>query len=168
MLVRDTVVQMPDVHRVEPVLLLHGAAVGYVVETGSCGVLAEATAAVVPEADVVEVVDAEGFGGGVGGLGDEGVGERVLGKGGEEGAVGVDVGGVGAEEVEGVGDGGVVGAADADDDEGDEGDDGHGHRGKDAGEAAEFAHDCGGWMGFGFSMIDWKQGSPGEVKRVWW
>lgn len=149
MLVRDAVVQMPDVHGVEPVLLLYGAAVGHVVETGSCSVLAEATGAVVPEADVVKVVNAEGFGGGVGGLGDEGVGEGVLGEGVEEGAVGVDVGGVGAKEVEGVGDGGgVVGAADADDDEGDEGDDGHGHWSEYAGEAAEFAHDCGGRMGF--------------------
>ena len=37
----------------------------------------------------------------------------------------MDVGGVGTEEVEGVGDGGrLIGAAGADDDEGDEGDNG--------------------------------------------
>jgi len=143
-LVRDAVVQVPDVDGVEPVLLLRRAAVGHVVEARARGVLGEAAGAVVPEADVVEVVDAKGFGGVVGRLLDEGVGEGVLGDGVEEGAVGVDVGGVGAEEVEGVGDGGgAVGVADADDDEGDEGNDGHGHGGEDAGEAAEFAHDCG-------------------------
>lgn len=139
-LVRDAIVQVPDFDGVEPVLLLRRAAVGHVVEARARGVLGEAAGAVVPEADVVEVVDAEGFGG----LLDEGVGEGVFGEGVEEGAVGVDVGGVGAEEVEGVGDGGgAVGVADADDDEGDEGDGGHGHGGEDAGEAAEFAHDCG-------------------------
>ncbi len=143
-LVRDAIVQVPDFDGVEPVLLLRRAAVGHVVEARARGVLGEAAGAVVPEADVVEVVDAEGFGGVVGRLLDEGVGEGVFGEGVEEGAVGVDVGGVGAEEVEGVGDGGgAVGVADADDDEGDEGDDGHGHGGEDAGEAAEFAHDCG-------------------------
>jgi len=113
---------------------------------------------------VVEVVDAEGFGGVVGGLLDEGVGESVLGQGVEEGAVGVDVGGVGAEEVEGVGDGGgAVGVADADDDEGDERDDGHGHWREDAGEAAEFAHRCGG-VYYSVGWVD--KGSLGEVKRV--
>lgn len=160
-LVRDAVVQMPDVDGVEPVLLLRGAAVGHIVEAAARGVLGEAAGAVVPEADVVEVVDAEGFGGFAGGLVDEGVGEGVFGQGVEEGAVGVDVGSVGAEEVEGVGDGGgAVGAADADDDEGDERDDGHGHWGEDTGEAAKFAHDCGGWVVCYFRRVD--------VSKVFW
>lgn len=144
-LVGEAVVQVPDVDGVEPVLFLGWAAEGDAVEGAARAVLGEAAGAVVPEADVVEVVDAEGFGGVFGGALDEGVGEGVLGEGVEEGAFGLDVGGVGAEEVEGVGDGGgAVGAADADDDEGDEGDDGHGHGGEDAGEAAEFAHNCDG------------------------
>jgi len=168
-LVRDAVVQVPDVDGVEPVLLLRRAAVGHVVEARARGVLGEAAGAVVPEADVVEVVDAEGFGGVVGGLGNEGVGEGVFGEGVEEGAVEVDVGGVGAEEVEGVGDGGgAVGVADADDDEGDEGDDGHGHGGEDASEAAEFAHDCGRSGGMLTQLRGLEEKLSWEVKRVWW
>ena len=103
----------------------------------------EVSRAVVPEGDVVEVFEVEGgFGDGGGGV-EEAVGEDV---GGEiqRGGVDVDVGGVGAEEVEGVVEGvGLVGAAEADDDEADEGGDGQGHGGEDAGETPGFTHDGG-------------------------
>ena len=99
-------------------------AVRDVVAYTSRAVGGEVSGAVVPEADVVEVFEAEGGlddgGGGV----EEAVGEDVGGEV-EGGGVDVDVGGVGAEEVEGVVEGvGFVGAAEADDDEADEGGDG--------------------------------------------
>ena len=84
----------------------------------------EVSGAVIPEADVVEVFEAEGgFGDGGGGV-EEAVGEDVGGQVQARG-VDIDVGGVGAEEVEGVVEAvGLVGAAEADDGEADEGGDG--------------------------------------------
>ena len=79
-LVRDAVVEMPDIHRVKPEILLPWAAVRDVVEAATCRVRTKVAGAIIPEADVVEVVDAQDVAGDRAGLVEKSVGERVLGQ----------------------------------------------------------------------------------------
>ena len=141
---------------VEPELVGVRGAVRDVVAHAATGaiIVDEVSGAVVPQTDVVEVFEVEGgFGDGGGGV-EEAVGEDVGGQVQRRG-VDVDVGGVGAEEVEVVVEGvGFVGAAEGDDDEADEGGDGQGHGGEDAGEAAGFAHDGGVWLEMFFFLVE--------------
>lgn len=142
---------MPDLHRIEPELLLPWTAIRHIIKCSASGIPTKVPSAVIPKTNVVEVVDAEDILGYIASHGpsgvEESVGERVLGEVVEKGAIGagLNVGGIGAKEVERVRHrGGFIGPTGANDDERDEGDDGQGHRGEDASEAAEFAHSCDG------------------------
>ena len=145
------VVEVPDIDWVEPEGVRVRGAVGYFVDDGGKGVTrvrgGEVSGAVVPERDVVEVVDSEGGGYGRGGLVDYAFGERGIGDadaGGKVRGGDGDAGGVGSEEVEVVVSRIVlVRASQPDNDEADERPDGQGHRGEDAGESTCFSHDCG-------------------------
>ena len=123
------------------------------------GVLGKVPGAVVPEADVVKILDPQGLGGGAGtavnkvDVGDGGS-DGVRGQAGqvEDGGVDVDLRGVCSEEVEVVERAvALVCAAEADNDEADERRDGSYHREEDARETACFTHNddcvaCSEWM----------------------
>ena len=62
-LISDGVVQMPDINRIEPELLLPVGAVCHVLVPAAGAVLLVVTCAIVPKTNVVEVLDASSFGG---------------------------------------------------------------------------------------------------------
>ena len=156
-LVDAGVVEVPYLHRVEPKLVLMRRAVGDVVRHAAAAVGLEIPRAVVPQADMVEILDAERrFGDGgrvVEYLVRQGVGGEV-----QQRGVDVDVGGVGSEEEEVVVEVVVlVRTSKTDDDQADERGDRQGHGHEDAGKAARLPHDggCGGLTEVG--VRSWKE-----------
>lgn len=140
-MIRSGLVEMPDIHRVEPKLLLSRTAVCDVVEAPSSAISGEATGTIVPKADMVEIVDTKGVGDRLAGYLLEFRLERAVRQVVEKCAIGDNVGGVGTEKVEAVGDMGVfVGSTDTDNDEGDQGDDGQGHGCENTRETTKFPH----------------------------
>lgn len=134
-LVDAGVVQAPDFDRVEPKLICMWRAKSDVV-----GSISEVSGTIIPQRDMVEVVDVEGILDRSGGFADDGVGQRIFGK---TEVSGIDDYGAGicSKEVEVIEGGiGFVGASQSHNDQADERCDGQRHRRENARKSASFAH----------------------------
>ena len=144
-LIGNGVIQIPDIHRIEPELPLSGGAVCDILFPATGAVLFVITCAIIPQGNMIEVFNAKSAGSYVGRLIEQRVGQGIVGESQSipDTGVEIDIGGVGTEEVKAVGDRGVfVGTSSCDYDQANQGEYGHGHWREDTRKAPELAHVC--------------------------